>query len=297
MFRWRRTEAKEILSMSATNSLRRAVATAICAASSVLLTGSMTAQGANLPLAAHRAVYDLTLLKSSGAKAPASARGRILFDFSGSSCDGYVQNFRQLTELQPSEGANRLSDMRSATFESGDASTYRFKIETKVDNATSEDIDGSVKKMTRGGLSGDLSKPKHAKINLAGPALFPTEHLRHILTAAQAGEPILEARVFDGTGDGQKIFDTMAVIGKVTTRQPSEKAAQIEQLQSLRRWPIAVSYFEPGMKDQQPAYVLSFDLYENGISRALKLDYGDFTLAGEMTELTILPTPPCKKQM
>jgi hypothetical protein len=277
-----------------TNTLRRAIAVAI-GMTSILLTAGVAAQGANLPLAAHRAVYELTLLKSTGAKAPASARGRISFDFGGSSCDGYVQNFRQITELQPSEGQSRLSDMRSATFEASDGANYRFKIETRIDNAMAEDIDGSAKKSANSKLSIDLSKPKHARVDLAGPALFPTEHLRHILTAAQAGESILEAKVYDGTGDGQKIFDTMSVIGKPATSQPSEKAAQLDLLKTLRRWPVAISYFEPGKKDEQPAYVLSFDLYENGISRALKLDYGDFALAGEMTELTILPASTCNK--
>jgi hypothetical protein len=63
----------------------------------------------------------------------------------------------------------------------------------------------------------------------------------------------------------------------------------------MKRWPVAISYFEQGKKDGAPAYVLSFDLYENGVSRALKLDYGDFVLAGEMTQLDILPTKTCSK--
>ena len=48
-------------------------------------------------------------------------------------------------------------------------------------------------------------------------------------------------------------------------------------------------------KDGVPNYVLSFDLYENGISRALTLDYGDFVLSGEMTSLELLPEKACKK--
>ncbi len=60
-----------------------------------------------MPLAPHRAVYDLSLLKGSGAKAPMLARGQIAFDFTGSACEGYVQNFRQITELQPEEGDTR----------------------------------------------------------------------------------------------------------------------------------------------------------------------------------------------
>ena len=41
-------------------------------------------------------------------------------------------------------------------------------------------------------------------------------------------------------------------------------------------------------------YVMSFELYENGVSRALKLDYGSFTLAGELEDLKVQPAPPCK---
>ncbi len=54
-----------------------------------------------ISLVSHRAVYELTLLKSVGSNSSTAAQGRIAFDFTGSACDGYVQNFRQLTELQP----------------------------------------------------------------------------------------------------------------------------------------------------------------------------------------------------
>ncbi|PWB83229.1 MAG: DUF1849 domain-containing protein [Methylocystaceae bacterium] len=247
-------------------------------------------------LTPHRAVYDLSLSNSSGSKAPASARGRIAFDFTGSPCEGYVQNFRQITELQPAEGPPRLSDMRSATFEAGDGNDFRFRIETRLDNVQSEDIDGKAKKKPDAPLAVDLARPKHSRLDLDGQALFPTEHLRHILASARKGENILEAKVFDGSGDGEKVFDTMTVIGKAATGSVQEKAAQIKPLEETRRWPVSISYFEPGKKDEQPVYVLSFDLYENGISRALKLDYGDFALTGEMTELSILPaTANCKK--
>lgn len=246
-------------------------------------------------LANHRAVYELSLLKASGAKAPAQARGRIAFDFSGSACDGYVQNFRQMTELQPSEGAAKLSDMRSATFESGDAADYSFKIETKIDNMRAEAVDGKAHKTEKAQVDVDLAKPRRTHLSFDAPTLFPTEHLRHVIDAGRNGETLLEARVYDGTGDGEKVFDTLTVIGKAAGAPAPEKAAQADALKNSRRWPVAISYFEPGKKDGQPIYVLSFDLYENGVSRALKLDYGDFALKGEMTELVFSPTPACAK--
>jgi hypothetical protein len=35
-------------------------------------------------------------------------------------------------------------------------------------------------------------------------------------------------------------------------------------------------------------------MYENGISRALKLDYGDFVIDGKMTSLDVKKTKACK---
>jgi len=247
------------------------------------------------PLAPHRAAYELTLLKGEGAKAPAQARGRIEFDFSGSACDGYVQNFRQTTELQPDEGSARVSDMRSATFEAGDAHEFRFKILTTVDQSLGEDIDGSAKKAKDGKIAVELTRPKRARSEISGAVLFPTEHLAHILAAARVGQKLLEARVYDGSGDGAKLFDTLTIIGKPAAAPATEKAAQLDALKTMRQWPVAISYFEAGKKDEAPAYVLKFGLYDNGVSRALKLDYGDFVLAGELTELTLLPAPKCDK--
>ena len=151
-------------------------------------------------LAAHRAVYDLGLLKSSGAKAPIQAHGRIVLEFSGSACEGYVQNFRQITDMQPPEGASKLSDMTAATFEAGDGESFRFKTQTRIESAIVENVDGRARKR-EGGVEVSFEKSKKAPVNIAAPTFFPTEHLRRVLTAARAGDKMLEARVFDGAGD------------------------------------------------------------------------------------------------
>ena len=247
------------------------------------------------PLVPHRAVYELTLMNSSGNKAPTSARGRIAFDFTGSVCDGYSQTFRQFTELQPQEGPTRVSDMRSVTYEDGEGRNFRFKVETKIDSTGTEDIDGRAQKSGDGALSIALARPRTTKLDLDRDVVFPTEHLRRILIAARDDQRLLQVKVFDGSENGQKVFETTSVIGKAVTAPPSEAAANIPMLNEQKRWPVSISYFEENKADSAPAYVLSFDLYENGISRALKLDYGDFVLSGEMTKLEILPLKACKK--
>ncbi len=243
-------------------------------------------------LAAHRAVYDLGLLKSNGPKAPTQARGRIVLEFTGSDCEGYVQNFRQITDLQPPEGDSKLSEMTSATFEGPNSESFRFKSQTRIGSAIVENVDGRAQKR-QGGVEISFEKSKRRPVSIAAPTLFPTEHLRQILAAARAGEKFLEARVFDGAGEGDKAFHTLTVIGAPVRVPAPEKAAQAQDLREMTRWPVSASYFESDKPDGEPLYVLSFDLYENGVSRALRLNYGDFVIGGEMVGLTFLKTTPC----
>ena len=68
------------------------------------------------PLASHRAGYEISLGASNSeqpvnADAPVSASGLIAYEFRGSACEGYASNFRQLTELQRSEGGPVASDV------------------------------------------------------------------------------------------------------------------------------------------------------------------------------------------
>jgi hypothetical protein len=248
-----------------------------------------------MPLAAHRALYKLSLDKANGSSAPASADGLIAYEFSGSLCEGYVSNFRQMTELQPQDGSTRITDMRSTTFEDGEAKSFTFKVESMVNGNQGDDVEGKANKSAPGKLAISLTSPRRASLSLARDVMFPTEQVVHILDAARAGQSTLAVKVFDGSDAGDKIHDTLAVIGHASTEAPSEAPVQIEALKGMRHWPVTVSYFDEDKRDGEPNYILSFDLYENGISRALQLDYGDFSLRGELTKLELLPQSACAK--
>jgi hypothetical protein len=76
---------------------------------------------------------------------------------------------------------------------------------------------------------------------------------------------------------------------------PADLVEGEKALAALTRWPITVSYFDRAKADtdQTPLYSISFEVYENGIARALKLDYGNFVLAGTMTSLELKDAKPC----
>ncbi len=254
--------------------------------------GPAAAQEAPVRLAPHRAVYDLSLASSRGARTVDSARGRIAFDFTGNACEGYSLKFRQVTEIQSSEGGSKTSDLRSANFESGDGRSFRFRNDTGDGDSPLQTVDGEAERKAGGPLTTKIRSPKRETASLDGEAVFPNTQMRDLIAAAKAGRSTMSEKVFDGSDDGRTVYETLAVIGKRIepgAGEGLEAPAREGDLGKLARWPVSMSYFKLGRKAETPVYVLSFDVYENGVSRALKLDYGDFALAGKMTRFEPLP--------
>lgn len=253
-------------------------------------------------LAPHRAIYDLKLSKSSGSRGIQAVRGRIVYDFSGNACDGYELNFRQVSELDSGEGKDALSDLRSTTWEDGEAKKFRFNSENKLNDNPVETVDGSAER-NASAVAIDLVKPKSRKFTVPVNAVFPTEHMRRIVLAARDGKTVLEFPVYDGSETGEKLYNTLTIIGRAIEpgqKPVSDAGAKVPELAALRRWPVTISYFEQKDEkgeqsgEQTPVYAISFELYENGISRALVLDYNDFTITGEMSSLEMKKEKPCK---
>ena len=258
--------------------------------------------GASVNLAPHIAIYDLKLTSSRGKRALESVRGRIVYDFSGSACDGYALNFRQVTELDSGEGKVALSDLRTATWEEGDGNSFRFQSQNFMDRQRIAEVDGKADR-AKEDVAIKLTKPEDKKFS-AGKVVFPTEHMRLLIEAARAGKTLLEVAVYDGSESGEKIYQSLSVIGRriAPDAKPDEDgAAGKDALAGLARWPVTISYFdkvpkkaddEPG--EQTPIYAIAFEMYENGISRSLKLDYGDFVIDGKMSSLEVKPAKACK---
>jgi hypothetical protein len=252
-------------------------------------------------LAPHRAIYDLKLSKSRGTRGIEGIRGRILYDFSGNACEGYELQFRQVSELDSGEGTPALSDLRSTTWEDGDAKKFRFNSENLFNEQRTEIVDGHAERNAKT-VAVSLSKPKSKNFTMPIGAVFPTEHMRRIIAGAREGKSVLELPVYDGAETGEKLYNTLTVIGRPIPpgeKTPNDAGSKIPALTSLTRWPVTISYFDKGDAkseqngEQTPVYSIGFELYENGISRALVLDYTDFTISGEMTSLELKTTKPC----
>ena len=193
------------------------------ASAAVLMSRAHAVTPAN-ELASHRAVYELSLAQPHGHSSTVSARGRILYDFAGSACEGYTLAFRQVSELDNGEGKVSLSDLRSNTWEDGDAKNFQFKSENYMNNRIVDTVDGAAARQADN-IAVTLIKPKNTKLNLDQAIVFPTEHVRRIIEAARAGKTILEFPVYDGSEKGEKIYNTLTVIGRVIA--PTERVPTV----------------------------------------------------------------------
>jgi hypothetical protein len=263
--------------------------------------GGSAQAGAGGPFLAHQALYELSLVKSRGSNSINSARGRILYNFSGSACEGYTSEFRQVSELDVGEGKVTLSDLRSSSWEDGAGKSYRFKIDARMNDSDSSPVDGIAER------SGDhitvkLKQPVSKTFTLDGDTVFPTEQIQRIIAAARAGKSLLELTVYDGSDNGEKVYNTLTVIGQPIpgdrTIAAPDPSTTNDVMKSLTRWPVTVSYYDRDTKakdgEQTPVYAMSFELFENGVSRALVLDYNDFVISGALGKFDVKDSKPCK---
>jgi hypothetical protein len=249
-------------------------------------------------LAPHRAVYDLKLTQSRSSRSVQAVTGRILYDFSGNSCDGYALQFRQVSQLNSGEGKAALSDLRATTWEDGNATNFRFNSQNLLNDKAVDSVDGQAQR-SAGSVAVNLSKPEPKKFDIDAAMVFPTEHMRRIIAAARDGKALVELPVYDGSENGQKLYNTLTIIGRPIPpdqRVPTDAAAGQAALTGLTRWPVTISYYDKLAKggEQIPSYSITFELYDNGVSRALLLDYNDFAIQGEMTSLEIKDAKPCR---
>lgn len=258
----------------------------ICGALAVLCSSVGYTFASPAVLVPHRAVYDLQLEHAEDKAGITGLSGRMVYELDGAACEGYTTRFRFVTRVDMDEMPQRLTDQQTATYESADGKLFRFTSKTFVDQELAKELSGTAEADLKA-ISVKLDKPQKLDEKLA-LAQFPVKHMEDLIDRAIKGEKVFQADIFDGSEDGNKIAATTVIIGNKEIKENAE-TTKMGKLGLEESWPVTIAYYDDEQNiDGLPIYRTNFELYANGVTRDLHMDYGDFSMRGTLVKFELL---------
>ncbi|HUI35713.1 MAG TPA: cell envelope integrity EipB family protein [Stellaceae bacterium] len=256
----------------------------------VALTAVLWAGAADAEINAHRAIYTMTLGTSRTDSGVTGARGAMAYQW-GETCDGWTVEQRYKLTLSYAESQDVVIVSNFVTWESKDGLRYRFNQKETRDGTVDEEIRGEAQ-LDGPGKGGKITfeMPQPKTMTLPPGALFPSAHTILLLAKAQAGENFVSRQVFDGATVEGAVLVTAAIGGKV---QPDPNDPLKAPILQHPGWRVRLAFFPADVNEEKPDYELGMLLLDNGVSRDMLIDYGDYTIKAKLDSIEPLPKPTC----
>jgi hypothetical protein len=245
---------------------------------------------AQAEIAAHRALYTMTLAGSKPDSGVTGAKGTMAYQW-GESCDGWTVEQRYRLKLAYAESQDVDIVSSFVTWEAKDGQHYRFNQKETRNGTVDEEIRGGAKLdgPDKGGAA-DFEKPQQQTMPLPAASLFPSAHTILLIQQAMAGENFVSRQVFDGAAFEGAVL-VSAVIGP--KQEPDPEAAKKSPLLNRPGWRMRLAFFPADQKAEKPDYELGMLLLDNGVSRDMTIDYGDYTIRAKLDDIESLGKPNC----
>ncbi len=235
------------------------------------------------PLAAHRALYTMTLNNGRGGDVVA-AHGTMGYEVMDA-CDGWAVRQRLQMTITNNEGQDIQMSSDYATWESKDGLKLRFHMKQMTDTAVTSQTDGDAT-LTRAGGPGEVhyTAPHEQTTPLAAGTLFPMVHTATIIAAAREGKRFLTLPLFDGTDENGAEDSSIVILDWKPAFQTKYPA--LSALPSTR---VRLAFFDHAADATTPNYEVGMRYWENGVADDMQMDFGDFVMDAKMSEFAPLP--------
>ena len=206
-------------------------------------------------------------------------------------CDGWVSVEDYMIEfINDTGGSDRiLSHFESWEADSGD----KFSFDVTEDSTFfgRKDFGGFADLSAKDSGNAFFSLDPEAELELPQDTYFPVRHLESILDAAKNGKTMMAATIFTGGEPDDALMTTSTVVGGW---QKAEDVIDLGRLRENGFWPIQVAYFKPTATTSEPEYEIKFAMQRNGVVRNYVIDYGDFSIAADLTKIEDIEAPVCR---
>ncbi len=254
----------------------------------LLLTIPLAAQAGSSGLAAHQALYALSLDPSRNGDV-AAVTGQMAYEVTDA-CEGWAVRQRLQMTVTNREGTDVEMISDYLTWESKDGTKLRFHMKQTTDSTVTEQVEGDASLSGPGG-SGAIhyTMPAVKTVPLGPGTLFPMAHTAAIIEAADAGKKFLTLPLFDGTG-AQGAQNTSIV---VANWDKDGSAAPYPALAELPSGRVRVAFFARNKDATAPEYEVGMRYWSNGVAADLSMDFADFVVSGKLSRFTLPPAPHC----
>jgi hypothetical protein len=256
-----------------------------------LLAASPCLAAEQVPMAAHRALYRLTLESARGGDVSA-ARGTMAYELTDA-CDGWATRQRLAMTITNRDGQDVELVSDYATWESKDGLSMRFRMRQTTDTAITDQAEGTAKLDGPGGPGTiHYTVPEEKDMRMPAGTVFPTAHTEAIIAAAEAGKRFIALPIFDGTGDRGAQDSSIAIANWGPNPNPPYPA-----LANMQAGRVRIAFFDrdpkpasSGRPTGSPDYEVGMKYFANGVADDLHMDFSDFVMQGKLAEFT--ETPP-----
>jgi hypothetical protein len=269
--------------------MRRTLLAGMAAASlawALPATAAEPQEGAGAMLA-HRAAYRLNLDRVRDQGGVQRAEGAMVFEIQDA-CEGWTTRQRFTLVVTDRDGNRIETSSDYSTFEAKDGSRLRFSLTQMTEGAVTQRISGEATRNPDGTGRVTYQDPSPNEIQLPRGTLFPMMHTIRALAAARAGQRVLAAPLMDGTDEDGAQETSTFMVGAATPAPESPRFPPMAGQASQR---MRISFFEPGSQAGAgtPNYEVALRYYANGVADDVHMDFGEFSVSGELLELA--PTP------
>ncbi len=234
-------------------------------------------------LAAHQALYRLTLVDGRGKVVGAvGAMGYEVID----ACHSWNVRQRLAMTVTNTDGTSTHMVSDYVTSEAKNGLTLRFHTTQRADDAITSETQGEARLDHPGGPGvADYAKPEVKQVALPPGTLFPMAHTAALIRAAEAGQKFFTLPVFDGTDDTGAELSSIVPLER---RGPT--AGQWAALAALPSVVVHIAFFGSDPTKMLPDYEVGMRYWSNGVADDLRMDFGDFVMAGKLIGFRLLPS-------
>lgn len=249
----------------------------------LLLSLPAAAAPPSIRLAAHQALYRLTLVDGRGQVIGATGTmGYEVID----ACHSWNVRQRLVMAVTGVDGSTTHMVSDYATTEAKDGLSLRFRTTQTTDGAITSETDGEAQLDRPGGPGvADYAKPEVKRVALPAGTLFPMAHTAALIRAAEEGRKFFTLPVFDGTDDTGAELSSIVPLqrrGPTPDRWPA--------LTALPSVTVHIAFFGSDPAKMLPDYEVGMRYWTNGVADDLRMDFGDFVVAGKLIGFRLLPS-------